>query len=142
MKKKIPFKNLRCSLHMLFLNKWSLRTKIGLPILMLDAWKLLTLDLHGKKFEVDKTTRSQIWKQKEVQKNSKSMWSILDSSMTMFIMNIWKWWNHVCVIIFQYCISKIFDGLVALCSILKYRKIGIVGRNNKLASFMDFLGVG
>jgi len=141
MEKKNSFKNLCCSLHM-FLSKWSLRTKIGLPILMLDAWKLLTLDLHGKKFQVDKTTRSQIWKQKEVQKNSETIWSILNNSMTMFIMNIWKWWNHVCVNIFQYCISKIFEGLVALCFILKYRKMGIVGRNNKLACFMDFLGVG
>jgi hypothetical protein len=43
-----------------------------------------------------------------VQTNSKSIWSILDSSMTMFIMNIWKWWNHVCVIIFQYCIFQDF----------------------------------
>jgi uncharacterized membrane protein YuzA (DUF378 family) len=46
------------------------------------------------------------------------------------------------LLFFNSAFSKIFYGLVALCSILKYRKIGIVGRNNGLVCFLDFFGVG
>lgn len=142
MKNKFHLKNLRCSLHMLFVNKWSLWTKIGLPTHMLDAWKLLILDLHGKKFEVEKRARSQIWKQKEVQKNSKSIWSNLKQFHDYVHNEHLKMVKSCLCYYFSILHFPRFYGLVALCSILKYRKIGIVGRNNKLVCFMDFFGVG
>lgn len=46
------------------------------------------------------------------------------------------------LLFFNSAFSKIFDGLVALCSILEYGKIGIMERNNRLVCFMDFFGVG